>query len=57
MYGGKRIGENSWVFSRDTLVDYYEDVRNEPQRLLALFDSMKPMYKEDGKIEGYRLNV
>ena len=39
----------------------YEELRAEPERLLQVFDSMDPVYVEDGdgerRIEGYRVGV
>lgn len=56
-FGGKQIGENRWVFGRDALLEYYVRLREEPRRLVALFDSLKPLYNNEGAIEGYRLGV
>lgn len=53
----KQVGENSWVFQRDRILDYYAELRDNPERLLAVFDSMKPERDESGAIEGYRLIV
>lgn len=56
-FGGRRVGEGRWVFSRQALVDYYQELRDEPERLLSVFDSLKPVYEAQGKISGYRLEV
>lgn len=56
-FGGKQIGEKSWVFSRSALLDYYQELRDEPQRLLAVFDSLKPQYNDKHKITGYKLGI
>lgn len=53
---GRRVGENRWVLQRDRLLKYYEEVMDEPERVVALFDSLEPIYDE-GRITGYELNV
>lgn len=55
--GGNQIGEHRWVFSRTALLDYYAEVRDEPERLLAVFDSLKPLYDEQSRITGYVLGT
>jgi type II secretory pathway component PulC len=49
---GKRVGEGRWVLSRDALMAYYREVMEDPERVAALYVSMKPDYKE-GSIAGY----
>ena len=56
-FGGKQVGENRWVFERQKLMDYYSQLRAEPERLVKLFDSFKPVYTDDGKINGYEIEV
>lgn len=56
-YGGVRIGENRWVHQRQSLMDYYTELTQEPERLVAVFDSLKPVYGETGRITGYELGV
>lgn len=36
---GKRIGENRWVFSRKAIMDYYEEVINDPERVVGMYKS------------------
>ncbi len=54
---GDRIGTDNWVLKRSSLLEYYEELLNEPERLLQVFDSLKPLYNDEGSIEGYRLGV
>jgi len=54
---GKQVGRNNWLFQRDALMAYYEDLMNHPQRLLQVFDSMRPIYNDKGGITGYELNI
>ena len=56
-FGGKKLGKNSWVFQREPLVAYYQELMNDPSRLVKVFDSMKPARGDNGKITGYRLSV
>lgn len=56
-FNGKRVGEYRWVFGREALLDYYSTLRDEPERLVAVFDSLEPVYADGGNIEGYRVNI
>jgi len=56
-FGGKRVGENRWLFRREVLMDYYQELMDDPDRLLAVFDSLEPVWTPERKIDGYRLNV
>lgn len=57
-FGGKQIGDNKWVFSRDKLMSYYAELRDQPTRLLTVFDSLDPLREgESRRITGYQLNV
>lgn len=53
---GKRVGESRWVFNRDALMTYYQELIDDPERLAAVYVSMKPDYK-DGKIAGYLVDI
>lgn len=54
---GKRIAENRWVISREALLQYYDDLRKDPERVLQLFDSLKPSYNQQQQITGYHLGM
>jgi type II secretory pathway component PulC len=56
-FGGRKTGEHSWVFRRDALQDYYQDVLDDPERLVRIFDSMKAVRGENRRITGYRLDI
>lgn len=56
-FGGTRMAENRWTFNRATLLRYYQDLRDQPERLVQLFDSLKPVYTDDNRITGYQLDV
>ena len=57
-YGVRQIGENRWIFNRNRLMDYYRELMDEPERLVKIFDSLKPVYTQDGRnITGYVLGV
>lgn len=57
IYGGRQVGNNRWVFNREGLMNYYTQLMSEPERLVKVFDSLKPVYSTEGKIEGYELEV
>lgn len=56
-FGGSRVGANRWVFEREGLLKYYRELMSEPERLVKVFDSMKPVWTDDGKIDGYEIEV
>ena len=56
-FGGKRIAKDRWVFMRDRLLAYYQELMDEPERLVAVMDSLKPLYEEEGQISGYQLGI
>jgi len=56
-FGGKQLGENRWLFSREKLLEYYKELRDEPDRLVKVFDSFKPIYTDSGKISGYKIGI
>lgn len=53
---GKRIANDRWVLSREALMQYYEELRKDPERVLQLFDSFQPSYTADKLIEGYKIH-
>lgn len=53
---GRRVGRNRWVLQREELVRYYQELLDDPERVAALYVSMKPDYR-DQAIAGYRLDV
>ncbi|OGV44865.1 MAG: hypothetical protein A2X46_17210 [Lentisphaerae bacterium GWF2_57_35] len=53
---GKRVGENRWVFQREDLLKYYQELLDDPERMASIFLSMKPDYQE-GRINGYHVDV
>ncbi len=56
-FGGRQMGERSWVFKRDHIMRYYRELRDDPERLVRLFDSFQPEYRADGRITGYCINI
>ena len=54
---GKSVAKNSWILRRESLLDYYYELLEEPERLLNVFDSLKPLYGEGNRINGYTLGV
>lgn len=60
-FGGYEDFPGRWVYDKGKVLDYYEELRAEPERLLQVFDSMDPVWVEDAdgerRIEGYRVGV
>ena len=54
---GNRIGETRWEFNRQAILDYYQEMMDNPERLAALFMAMEPDRDEEGRVAGYRLNM
>ncbi len=54
---GEQFADNRWVFQRDNLLDYYQEVMRSPQRLKQVFDSMEPLYDDNRRITGYKLDI
>ena len=54
---GERVGDDRWALNRDSLMAYYNELLDSPERLLQVFDSLKPLYGDDGKITGYQVGI
>lgn len=54
---GAQVRKNRWVMNKSALLDYYQDLRDHPERLVQVFDSFDPLYNESGKIEGYEIGI
>lgn len=55
--GGSRKGTNQWFFARDAVLEYVDELKARPERLVAVFDSLAPVYEDGGSIGGYVLDV
>ena len=55
--GGKYIGEHRWSFERSALLRYYQALRENPDRLVRVFDSMKPVLDSENRINGYKVGI
>ena len=60
-FDGGEVFPGRWEFRRDSLLNYYSELRDRPERLLAVFDSLEPLYQDNDPstrtITGYTLNV
>lgn len=54
---GNRIGETRWEFSRQAVLEYYQEMMDNPERLASLFLAMEADRDQEGKVAGYRLNT
>ncbi len=52
---GGRVGYNRWVFKRSALMNYYHEILDDPERIAALYVSLKPDYQQN-EIAGYHLD-
>ena len=50
-------GQGKWEVSRREVLDYYELLLEEPEQLLALFESFRPLYDHDRQIRAYQVRV
>jgi type II secretory pathway component PulC len=51
---GKRIDTNRWVFKRDKVMDYYNELLADPSRLVNLYKSFWPDRK-NGEVDGFNI--
>lgn len=56
-FGAVRLQPDRWQFSRQALLNYYQELLDEPDRMVAIFDSLKPVRAADDKITGYVVGV
>jgi hypothetical protein len=54
---GVRVGDTRWEISRDAVMDYYQEMMDNPERLVGLFNALEPDYGADERVEGYRVNT
>ena len=54
---GTRIAEGRWRLSRPALLEYYQELLDEPERIGRLFETFEPIYTPDRRIEGYRIEI
>jgi len=54
---GKMFAEDRWVLKREKLMEYYQEITQEPEQLLRLFDTFRPDRDaaNKGKVKGYNL--
>lgn len=55
---GEQTDDGVWTLQKEALQAYYDELLEEPERLLQVFDSMAPLYSANGgSIEGYQLKA
>ena len=54
---GKRIGENRWLFDRDEVLRYADELQDDPERMAAVLLAMQPDYNEQDEITGFELGM
>lgn len=53
---GARVEDRRWLLKRDALLEYYQELMADTERLGKVFESLKPVY-QDSRIAGYVLDV
>ena len=56
-FGGVQLQADRWQFSRQGLLSYYQELLEEPDRMVAIFDSLKPLRDSNAKITGYVVGI
>lgn len=60
-FGGVEVFPGRWEFNREVVMDYYDELMNNGERMLSIFDSMDPVYEVDAigdrYITGYEVGV
>lgn len=60
-FGGVEVFPGRWEFDRQVVLDYYDELMNNGERMLSIFDSMDPVYETDPVgarvITGYEVGV
>lgn len=54
---GRRIGEERWIMQRDALMEYADELQEDPERLTALLMAMQPDLDESDEIQGFVLDM
>lgn len=60
-FGGVEVFPGRWEFDRKVVMNYYDELMNNGERMLTIFDSMDPVYEVDEiggrNITGYEVGV
>lgn len=54
---GSQIGQTRWMFTRKPIMDYYQLMMDNPDRMAKVFDTLKPLYDVNRKITGYKVGI
>ena len=52
---GQRIEDTRWVLQRQALQEYYDELVNDPVRLLTVYDALRPEYDGGKEVNGYKV--
>lgn len=53
---GTRTGETRWSVRREAVLEYAQELMDNPERMVGLFNALEPDWGKDESIEGYRVN-
>lgn len=54
---GNRIGDTRWEIRREAVMEYYQEMMDNPERLATLFLAMTADRDEKDRVDGYRLDM
>lgn len=54
---GKRVGERRWEFEKEALREFYQDMMDDPERAVDIYETMRPKYDENEDITGYKVDI
>ncbi|NCD32103.1 MAG: hypothetical protein EOL87_01670 [Spartobacteria bacterium] len=54
---GKQVAADRWIFEKQKLNEYYDEMLDNPERLANLYMSLKPDYDGKRNIKGYVLDM
>jgi len=54
---GEQITDYRWSFKREALMNYVQEIADDPMRVAQIFDSLKPIYDDRRRIRGYQLEA
>ncbi len=54
---GRRIGDDRWIMQRELLLEYADEIQEDPERLTALLMAMQPALDQNDEIQGFVLDM
>jgi type II secretory pathway component PulC len=54
---GRQVDEMRWVFQKDALRDFYNELLDDPARAVDIYETMRPDYDAQERIQGYVVDI